>query len=151
MSCVEPSVGPHPGGYPIRGPGHGTSPGSPRTVRYRGGVWTSVDTRWRVTPKSLLMSVMVISPAASRLWNVRSDFSSKSSLGYLAFHQTFEGHAFVQMDETGTVIALVSVGITTEALVGDPSVSVEDIAFAIPADHVVTVLRGMGLDLPTTG
>jgi len=32
--------------------------------------------------------------------------------------------------------------------VGDPSVSVEDIAFAIPADRVVAVLRGMGLVLP---
>jgi S1-C subfamily serine protease len=49
------------------------------------------------------------------------------------------------IDHGGTVV-----GITTEALVGDPSVSVEDIAFAIPADHVVAVLRGMGLDLPTT-
>jgi hypothetical protein len=47
------------------------------------------------------------------------------------------------VDRSGTVV-----GITTEALVGDPSVSVEDIAFAIPADRVVTVLRGMGLDLP---
>ena len=40
------------------------------------------------------------------------------------------------------------VGITTEALVGDPSVSVEDIAFAIPRSGCVTVLRGMGLELP---
>ena len=48
------------------------------------------------------------------------------------------------VDRSGTVV-----GITTEALVGDPSVSVEDIAFAIPADRVVTVLRGMGLDLPS--
>jgi len=47
------------------------------------------------------------------------------------------------VDRSGTVV-----GITTEALVGDPSVSVEDIAFAIPADRVVTVLRGMGLVLP---
>jgi putative serine protease PepD len=50
------------------------------------------------------------------------------------------------VDRSGTVV-----GITTEALVGDPSVSVEDIAFAIPADRVVTVLRGMGLDLPPAG
>ena len=50
------------------------------------------------------------------------------------------------VDRSGTVV-----GMTTEALVGDPSVSVEDIAFAIPADRVVTVLRGMGLELPTTG
>ena len=50
------------------------------------------------------------------------------------------------VDRSGTVV-----GITTEALVGDPSVSVEDIAFAIPADRVVTVLRGMGLDLPHAG
>jgi len=48
------------------------------------------------------------------------------------------------VDRSGTVV-----GITTEALVGDPSVSVEDIAFAIPADRVVTVLRGMGLVLPS--
>ena len=47
------------------------------------------------------------------------------------------------VDRSGTVV-----GITTEALVGDPSVSVEDIAFAIPADRVVAVLRGMGLVLP---
>jgi hypothetical protein len=50
------------------------------------------------------------------------------------------------VDRSGTVV-----GMTTEALVGDPSVSVEDIAFAIPADRVVMVLRGMGLELPTTG
>ncbi len=50
------------------------------------------------------------------------------------------------VDRSGTVV-----GMTTEALVGDPSVSVEDIAFAIPADRVVAVLRGMGLELPTTG
>src|SRR5690349_14140461 len=50
------------------------------------------------------------------------------------------------VDRSGTVV-----GITTEALVGDPSVSVEDIAFAIPADRVVAVLRGMGLEIPTTG
>jgi putative serine protease PepD len=47
------------------------------------------------------------------------------------------------VDRSGTVV-----GITTEALVGDPTVSVEDIAFAIPADRVVAVLRGMGLVLP---
>ena len=47
------------------------------------------------------------------------------------------------IDGSGTVV-----GVTTEALVGDPTVSVEDIAFAIPADRVVTVLRGMGLVLP---
>ena len=47
------------------------------------------------------------------------------------------------VDGSGLVI-----GITTEALVGDPSVSVEDIAFAVPADRVVAVLRGMGLALP---
>jgi putative serine protease PepD len=47
------------------------------------------------------------------------------------------------VDRSGTVV-----GITTEALVGDPTVSVEDIAFAIPADRVVTVLRGMGLVIP---
>ena len=50
------------------------------------------------------------------------------------------------VDRSGTVV-----GITTEALVGDPSVSVEDIAFAIPADRVVAVLRGMGLEVPPTG
>src|SRR3954454_20817172 len=50
------------------------------------------------------------------------------------------------VDRSGTVV-----GMTTEALVGDPSVSVDDIAFAIPADRVVAVLRGMGLELPTTG
>ena len=47
------------------------------------------------------------------------------------------------VDRSGTVV-----GITTEALVGDPFVSVEDIAFAIPAARVVAVLRGMGLVLP---
>jgi putative serine protease PepD len=47
------------------------------------------------------------------------------------------------VDRSGTVV-----GITTEALVGDPSVSVEDIAFAIPAHRVVAVLHGMGLVLP---
>jgi len=47
------------------------------------------------------------------------------------------------IDDTGAVV-----GITTEALVGDPSVSVEDIAFAIPSERVVTVLGGMGLVLP---
>lgn len=47
------------------------------------------------------------------------------------------------VDRSGTVV-----GITTEALVGDPAVSVEDIAFAIPADRVVMVLHGMGLNLP---
>jgi putative serine protease PepD len=47
------------------------------------------------------------------------------------------------VDRTGTVV-----GITTEALVGDPSVSVEDIAFAIPSDRVEAVLAGMGLALP---
>ena len=47
------------------------------------------------------------------------------------------------VDRSGTVV-----GITTEALVGDPFVSVEDIAFAIPADRVVAVLHGMGLVLP---
>jgi putative serine protease PepD len=47
------------------------------------------------------------------------------------------------VDRSGTVI-----GITTEALVGDPSVSVEDIAFAIPAERVTTVLAGLGLKLP---
>jgi S1-C subfamily serine protease len=46
------------------------------------------------------------------------------------------------VDDTGAVI-----GIATEALVGDPSVSVEDIAFAIPSDRVQTVLGGMGLAL----
>jgi putative serine protease PepD len=51
------------------------------------------------------------------------------------------GGALVARD--GTVV-----GITTEALVGDPTVSVEDVAFAIPADRVVAVLRGMGLVLP---
>jgi putative serine protease PepD len=49
----------------------------------------------------------------------------------------------VLVDDTGAVI-----GITTEALVGDPSVSVEDIAFAIPSERVAAVLRGMGLALP---
>jgi putative serine protease PepD len=47
------------------------------------------------------------------------------------------------VDDTGTVV-----GITTEALVGDPSVSVEDIAFAIPSERVAAVLGGMGLVLP---
>jgi putative serine protease PepD len=47
------------------------------------------------------------------------------------------------VDGTGAVI-----GITTEALVGDPSVSVEDIAFAIPSERVASVLGGMGLVLP---
>ena len=49
------------------------------------------------------------------------------------------------VDGTGAVI-----GITTEALVGDPNVSVADIAFAVPAERVATVLRGMGLALPPT-
>jgi S1-C subfamily serine protease len=47
------------------------------------------------------------------------------------------------VDDTGAVV-----GITTEALVGDPSVSVEDIAFAIPSERVAAVLAGMGLALP---
>src|SRR4051794_1201768 len=47
------------------------------------------------------------------------------------------------VDGTGAVV-----GITTEALVGDPSVSVEDIAFAIPSERVAAVLAGMGLALP---
>jgi Trypsin-like peptidase domain len=47
------------------------------------------------------------------------------------------------VDRSGAVV-----GITTEALVGDPSVSVEDIAFAIPSERVVTVLAGLGLVLP---
>ena len=47
------------------------------------------------------------------------------------------------VDQTGLVV-----GITTEALVGDPSVSVEDIAFAIPSERVASVLGGMGLVLP---
>ena len=46
------------------------------------------------------------------------------------------------VDGTGAVI-----GITTEALVGDPSVSVEDIAFAIPSERVVAELGRMGLAL----
>jgi putative serine protease PepD len=50
------------------------------------------------------------------------------------------------VDRTGTVV-----GITTEALVGDPTVSVEDIAFAIPSERVTTVLGGMGLVIPPTG
>jgi putative serine protease PepD len=50
------------------------------------------------------------------------------------------------VDETGAVV-----GITTEALVGDPSVSVEDIAFAIPSERVAAVLGGMGLVLPPAG
>jgi putative serine protease PepD len=49
------------------------------------------------------------------------------------------------VDRTGAVV-----GITTEALVGDPTVSVEDIAFAIPAERVAAVLSGMGLQLPRT-
>lgn len=49
----------------------------------------------------------------------------------------------VLVDRSGTVI-----GLTTEALVGDPSVSVEDIAFAIPAERVTAVLGGMGLVVP---
>jgi S1-C subfamily serine protease len=49
------------------------------------------------------------------------------------------------VDRSGAVV-----GITTEALVGDPSVSVEDIAFAIPSDRVTAVLAGMGLVLPAT-
>ena len=44
------------------------------------------------------------------------------------------------VDDTGAIV-----GITTEALVGDPSVSVEDIAFAIPSERVVTELATMGL------
>jgi putative serine protease PepD len=48
------------------------------------------------------------------------------------------------VDRTGALV-----GITTEALVGDPSVSVEDIAFAIPSERVTAVLAGMGLVLPT--
>jgi S1-C subfamily serine protease len=47
------------------------------------------------------------------------------------------------VDDTGAVV-----GITTEALVGDPSVSVEDIAFAIPSERVASVLDAMGLVLP---
>jgi S1-C subfamily serine protease len=47
------------------------------------------------------------------------------------------------VDRSGTVV-----GITTEALVGDPNVSVEDIAFAIPSERVRSVLAGMGLTLP---
>src|ERR687890_1940353 len=47
------------------------------------------------------------------------------------------------VDRTGAVV-----GVTTEALVGDPTVSVEDIAFAIPSDRVVAVLGGMGLVVP---
>jgi putative serine protease PepD len=47
------------------------------------------------------------------------------------------------IDRTGAVV-----GITTEALVGDPSVSVEDIAFAVPSERVATVLGQMGLVLP---
>ena len=43
------------------------------------------------------------------------------------------------MDGTGAVI-----GITTEALVGDPSVSVEDIAFAIPSERVARCSAGWG-------
>jgi putative serine protease PepD len=50
------------------------------------------------------------------------------------------------VDDTGVVV-----GITTEALVGDPSVSVEDIAFAIPSERVAAVLGGMGLVLPPAG
>jgi S1-C subfamily serine protease len=49
------------------------------------------------------------------------------------------------VDRSGAVV-----GITTEALVGDPSVSVEDIAFAIPSQRVTAVLAGMGLVLPAT-
>ena len=47
------------------------------------------------------------------------------------------------VDDTGAVI-----GITTEALVGDPSVSVEDIAFAIPSERVASVLGGDGPRAP---
>ena len=50
------------------------------------------------------------------------------------------------VDRSGTVV-----GITTEALVGDPSVSVVNVEFAFPADRVVTGLRGMGVDLPPAG
>jgi S1-C subfamily serine protease len=50
------------------------------------------------------------------------------------------------VDRTGAVV-----GITTEALVGDPMVSVEDIAFAIPTERVVAVLSGMGLAVPPGG
>ena len=50
------------------------------------------------------------------------------------------------VDRTGAVV-----GVTTEALVGDPTVSVEDIAFAIPSDRVVAVLGGMGLVVPPAG
>jgi S1-C subfamily serine protease len=47
------------------------------------------------------------------------------------------------VDRSGAVI-----GITTEALVGDPTVSVVDIAFAIPSERVEAVLAGMGLHIP---
>jgi S1-C subfamily serine protease len=50
----------------------------------------------------------------------------------------------VLVDRAGMVI-----GLTTEALVGDPSVSVEDIAFAIPSERVRAVLSEMGLVVPT--
>jgi S1-C subfamily serine protease len=50
------------------------------------------------------------------------------------------------VDRTGAVV-----GITTEALVGDPTVSVEDIAFAIPTERVVAVLGQMGLVVPPSG
>jgi S1-C subfamily serine protease len=46
------------------------------------------------------------------------------------------------IDDAGSVV-----GITTEALVGDPSVSVEDIAFAIPSERVTAELGRMGLAL----
>lgn len=47
------------------------------------------------------------------------------------------------IDRSGAVI-----GLTTEAVVGDPTVSVEDIGFAIPAERVTAVLAGLGLRLP---
>lgn len=50
------------------------------------------------------------------------------------------------VDDTGAVV-----GIATESLVGDPTVSVEDIAFAIPSERVTAVLGGMGLVLPPAG
>ena len=51
----------------------------------------------------------------------------------------------VLVDRAGMVV-----GLTTEALVGDPSVSVEDIAFAIPSERVTAVLSEMGLVVPPT-
>ncbi|NMH96379.1 trypsin-like peptidase domain-containing protein [Pseudonocardia acidicola] len=47
------------------------------------------------------------------------------------------------VDPTGAVI-----GITSEAAVGNPSTTTENIGFVIPSARVVSVLRGLGLAVP---